>query len=58
MTEDWLGKWAMNRMLITVSTRKFERSVHLPEGDVPASNDFGCRNRPLPGVLLRSRWCD
>ncbi len=39
MTEDWLGKWAMNRMLITVSTRKFERSVHLPEGDVPASKE-------------------
>jgi hypothetical protein len=26
MTEDWLGKWAMNQMLINVSTRKFERS--------------------------------
>ena len=33
MTEDWLGKWAMNHMLITVSTRKFERSVRLPEDD-------------------------
>jgi hypothetical protein len=31
-TEDWLGKWAMNQMLINVSTRKFERSVRLPEG--------------------------
>ena len=41
MTEDWLGKWAMNQMLITVSTRKFERSVRLPEGDVPVSNDSG-----------------
>ena len=41
MTEDWLGKWAMNQMLITVSTRKFERSVRLPEGDVPMSNDSG-----------------
>ena len=34
MTEDWLGKWAMNQMLINVSTRKFERSMRLPEGDV------------------------
>jgi putative transposase len=32
----WLGKWAMNQMLINVSTRKFTRSVRLPEGDVPA----------------------
>src|SRR5208282_3275821 len=36
MAEDWLGKWAMNLMLINVSTRKFGRAVRLPEGDVPA----------------------
>jgi putative transposase len=41
MSEDWLGKWAMNQMLINVSTRKFERSVRLPEGDVPAPNGSG-----------------
>src|SRR4051794_6799277 len=34
--EDWLGQWAMNLMLINVSTRKFRRAVRLPEGDVPA----------------------
>ena len=34
VTEDWLGKWAMNLMLINVSTRKFRRAVRLPEGDV------------------------
>jgi putative transposase len=34
--EDWLGAWAMNLMLINVSTRKFRRAVRLPEGDVPA----------------------
>jgi putative transposase len=34
--EDWLGKWAMNLMLINVSTRKFRRAVRLPEGDIPA----------------------
>ncbi len=33
--EDWLGKWAMNLMLINVSTRRFGRAVRLPEGDVP-----------------------
>jgi transposase-like protein len=35
--EDWLGQWAMNLMLINVSTRKFGRAVRLPEGDVPAA---------------------
>ncbi|MGH7074567.1 MAG: IS256 family transposase, partial [Stellaceae bacterium] len=34
--EDLLGKWALNLMLINVSTRKFGRAVRLPEGDVPA----------------------
>ena len=29
--EDWLGKWAMNLMLINVSTRKLGRAVRLPE---------------------------
>jgi putative transposase len=33
VAEDWLGKWAMNLMLINVSTRKFRRAVRLPEGD-------------------------
>ncbi len=33
--EDWLGRWAMNLMLINVSTRKFRRAVRLPEGDLP-----------------------
>lgn len=34
VSEDWLGKWAMNLMLINVSTRKFKRAVRLPEGDL------------------------
>jgi len=34
--ENWLGRWAMNLMLINVSTRKLRRAVRLPEGDVPA----------------------
>src|SRR5262249_28806692 len=33
--EDWLGRWAMNLMLINVSTRKLRRAVRLPEGDMP-----------------------
>jgi putative transposase len=32
--EDLLNQWALNQMLITVSTRKFRRSVRLPSGDV------------------------
>ena len=40
-SEDWLGKWAMNQMLINVSTRKFQRSVRLPEGGVPAPKGSG-----------------
>jgi len=41
LREDWLGSWAMNQMLINVSTRKFGRSVRLPEGDVPAAKGSG-----------------
>ncbi len=33
--ENWLGRWAMNLMLINVSTRKLGRAVRLPEGDLP-----------------------
>jgi putative transposase len=33
--EDWLGRWAMNLMLINVSTRKLRRAVRLREGDLP-----------------------
>jgi len=39
--EDWLGRWAMNLMLINVSTRRFGRAVRLPEGDVPAPARIG-----------------
>ena len=41
MAEDWLGKWALNLMLLNVSTRKFRRAVRLPEGDVPAPAGSG-----------------
>lgn len=40
-SEDWLGRWALSQMLINVSTRKFGRSVRLPEGDIPAPKGSG-----------------
>ena len=40
-SEDWLGRWAMNLMLIGVSTRRFGRAVRLPQGDVPAQTGAG-----------------
>lgn len=39
--EDLLGAWALNLMLMNVSTRKFGRAVRLPGGDVPAENGAG-----------------
>jgi len=33
--EDWLGRWAMNLMLINVSTRNLKRAVRLPAGNLP-----------------------
>src|SRR6185503_2281071 len=39
--EDWLGRWAMNLMLINVSTRRFGRAVRLPEGDIVATPGAG-----------------
>lgn len=41
LAEDFLGKWAMNQMLINVSTRKFKRSVRLPGEGVPAPDGSG-----------------
>jgi putative transposase len=40
-SEDLLGRWAMNLMLINVSTRRFCRAVRLPEGDIPATAGAG-----------------
>ena len=39
--EDWLGRWAVNLMLINVSTRKLRRAVRLPEGDLPVAAGDG-----------------
>ena len=39
--EDWLGRWAMNLMLINVATRRFGRAVRLPEGDIAVVHGAG-----------------
>ena len=39
--ENWLGQWALNQMLINVTTRKFRRSVRLPTGDVESERGDG-----------------
>ena len=41
MSEDLLGRWALNLMLINVSTRKFGRAVRLPGGDIAARRGPG-----------------
>src|SRR5712675_812846 len=41
MSEDLLGKWALNLMPINVSTRRFGRAVRLPEGDISAAKGTG-----------------
>src|SRR6202162_66911 len=41
MSEDLLSEWALNLMLINVSTRKFGRAVRLPAGNVPAPKGSG-----------------
>jgi putative transposase len=41
--ENCLGRWAMNLMLINVSTRKLRRAVRLPEGDLPVSKSAASR---------------
>jgi putative transposase len=51
--EDWLGKWALNLMLINVSTRKFRRAVRLPEGDVRRLRGPACRSPRRRGTSWR-----
>src|ERR1700726_1993043 len=45
--EDWLGRWAMNLMLVNLSTRKFRRAVRLPE--------YASVRRVTPGRGARRR---
>src|SRR5207237_6400562 len=57
--EDWLGRWAMNLMLINVSTRKLRRAVRLPEADLPGTDAPAIR--PTLTVIeqrcRRAGWC-
>src|SRR5918995_1092448 len=46
--EDWLGRWAMNLMLINVSTRKLGRAGRLPDGDLPAGGGGRPSNAGAP----------
>lgn len=41
LDEDLLGRWALNLMLMNVSTRKFGRAVRLPGGDIPVERGTG-----------------
>jgi putative transposase len=53
--EAWLGRWAMNLMLINVSTRKLRRAVRLPEGDLPAMTGDGKSKSAASPAPTRSR---
>ena len=57
--EDWLGRWAMNLMLINVSTRRFGRAVRLPEGDIPAppARAYRSRRRRVGSWRCRRSGC-
>jgi len=50
MAEDWLGRWAINLMLINVSTRKFGRAVRLPRAMFQPTTAPACPNRPPRAV--------
>jgi putative transposase len=52
MAEDWLDKWAMNLMLLNVSTRKFGRAVRLPEAMFQPKTAPACLTRPPRANLL------
>ena len=49
--EDLLSKWAMNQMLINVSTRRFKRSFACPRETFRRPTGPGCRSRRPPAAL-------
>lgn len=55
--EDLLGQWALNLMLMNVSTRKFGRAVRLPGDDIPAERGAGVTQiggvTPVRGLVGR-----
>src|SRR5262249_58592988 len=50
--EDWLGRWAMNLMLINVSTRKLRRAGRLPEADLPVLAGGGTPKAAAPRLVV------
>jgi hypothetical protein len=55
VAEDWLGKWAMNLMLINVSTRKFRERCGFPRAMFRRRRGPACRSRRLRGTSWRCR---
>jgi hypothetical protein len=51
---EWLGGWAVNLMLINVSTRKLRRAVWMPEGDLPIIAGDGGGLAPVRGTVGRT----
>ena len=53
------ARWAMNLMLINISTRKLKRGARLPEGDLPAITGDGTLKSggftPVRGAVCRAR---
>ena len=57
ISEDLLGKWALNLMLINVSTRRFGRAVRLPEGDISAAKGTGATEAFSVAPSITPRGC-
>lgn len=55
-----LHAWAMNLMVLTVSTRKYRRAVRLPEGDLPGVKGDGASksavSRRFVALSRRKLW--
>ena len=45
-------EWALNLMVLNVSTRKYHRAVRLPEGDLAKARGDGT-SKSFPGALWR-----
>ena len=60
---DLLLEWALNLMVLNVSTRKYHRAVRLPEGNVPKMRGGGTTTRSGPivhratGLRRRKPFC-
>ena len=50
-----LLEWALNLMVLNVSTRKYHRAVRLPEATWRKRVATAPRSRPFPGALWRCR---